>query len=145
MFIRNTTGDCFAAALVNAVFALRGRGAAEAANAVVRRELILQRNLKGLCDVLRRAPGSVVGCEVRREPKGVRQLRGVGKQGEVFRWLASQVHGVCVVHLREDRLVDHAIAIDWNLGQILDTAESQPLGFSVEALRLCGGGNATNL
>eukprot|EP00171_Calliarthron_tuberculosum_P010607 IDg10607t1 len=44
-FVKDAPGDCFAVALMNVVFALRGQIAAKAVNAVVLRELRLRRDL----------------------------------------------------------------------------------------------------
>ena len=133
--MKSNDGECYSAAIVNAIDCLKGSELAEKARASLEEHHQQIKNLKQIGRVVNRLR---IRCEVRKVK--VRELP-VG----AFDWLGGQSSGVWIVRLVQGNEVDHCVVIDGNRQLILDSAENYPIRLSAECLRLCGGDEVPNL
>ncbi len=139
--LTSATHDCASAALVNAVFGLRGEDAAGRVREVIDRGERPYETLKPLGEIVKKAKESHVHCRVMREIEAQAAIQKADRR-VAFAFLAAKRSGVYVVRLREEACVDHALVVDANNGMIIDSEETCALRPAADVLMCCGGPRA---
>ncbi len=127
------SGSYVAAAVVNAVWLLRGKEKALAAKEQVVDCGLSTKNLKSCRDWMAEYKMGVTTLVVTDERRDEDSWYGL---------LTKQRGGVFLARTYETGVVDHAIVVDCRRKGIYDSAEKWPLELSEDALEACGGDEA---
>ena len=132
------THDCVRGALVNAVFALRGAGAADEVEGRIDEDPRIFSCFKPLGLILHGAREAFIQCRAVRDGESQRAIQSADR-GAAFRVLAAKRSGIFIVRLQEVILVDHAVVVHADAGVIVESTETTAIVLTGENLERCGG------
>ena len=138
IFMRAVEGQCVAAAMINAVDALKGPSEAKLAAEYLGEKNPQYLRLSSCADDMHKI---CRGCRVRKVPKSVKKEFNEDR----FLWLGRLERGVWIVRLVRQQESDHCLVVDGLRKLIIDSSEQYPLRLCEEALRLCGGDGENEL
>lgn len=133
---KNRMYDCFEAAVVNALYACCGVGAAMAVEGVCSEISESRAKLQAVEHILEKAKLKGIGMTADKDLNiKINEDRFEG----VFQTIADMQSGVYIVRLREEKVCDHAVVVDATRRVIYDNAEDRAIRLTAENLKKCAG------
>lgn len=130
--------SCVKSAIVNAVASLIGENEGKLVYAVVKADGRRWRNLRSVGAALTEANQRKIGCFALGDKALNRALKTSSPAGTFAKFM-EMGSGVYVVRLHQQDGNDHAVAVDFHRGIIIDSEEAGCIRLTVDNLRRCAG------
>jgi len=139
-------GRFIASAVVNSVRLTLGEEAGVLASKSMGGYTGAVRSLKQLADIFRQINQQVgIVNTAGKQKEAMRLGRTRSSRNAPFDFFGNLDRGIWILHLQDQRRLDHAICIDCDRKIILDSFEKFALELCPKSLEMCGGGEVKNL